>query len=114
MTVRGRLHDIQCPTLLATGEFDPLCPLEDAIAAYQELKAPKEMWVFENQFHQLRVVPNLGGLTSNEYVLDWLEGAFSGEIGRGHQRIAYIHESGDGPWGNCEWTPPVNGRQAYF
>ena len=114
MTVRGELGKIRCPTLLATGEFDPLCPLEDAIDAYTEITAPKELWVFENQFHQLRVVPNLGGLTSNEYVLDWLHEAFNGAIGGGHQRIAYIRESGDGPWGNCEWTPPVGGRQPYF
>ena len=33
MTVRGHLDKIKCPTLLATGEFDPLCPLEDAIEA---------------------------------------------------------------------------------
>jgi dipeptidyl aminopeptidase/acylaminoacyl peptidase len=114
MTVRGHLHEIQCPTLLATGEFDPLCPLEDAIAAYQELKSPKEMWIFENQFHQLRVVPNLGGLTSNEYVLDWLQMVFGGGVPKRHDRIAYIKEGGDGPWGKCEWTPPVKGRQAYF
>ena len=114
MTVRGQLHEIRCPTLLATGEFDPLCPLEDAIEAYQELKAPKELWIFENQFHQLRVVPNLGGLTSNEYVLDWIQTAFDGTLSKPHNRIAYIRENGDGPWGKCEWTPPVKGRHAYF
>jgi dipeptidyl aminopeptidase/acylaminoacyl peptidase len=114
MTMRGELHKIKCPTLLATGEFDPLCPLEDAIEAYAELKAPKEMWVFENQFHQLRVVPNLGGLTSNEYVLDWINSAFNGGVSKRHDRVAYIRENGDGPWGDCEWTPPTKGSQAYF
>jgi dipeptidyl aminopeptidase/acylaminoacyl peptidase len=115
MTVRGQLGTIQCPTLLATGEYDPLCPLEDAIDAYQELKSPKEMWVFENQFHQLRIVPNLGGLTSNEYVLDWLQLALTGKgVSRRHDRVAYIKENGDGPWGDCEWKPPVKGGQAYF
>ena len=29
-------------------------------------------------------------------------------------RIAYIKESGDGPWGDCEWTPTVKPGQAYF
>ncbi len=115
MTVRGHLGSIACPTLLATGEYDPLCPLEDAIEAYQELNAPKELWVFENQFHQLRIVPNLGGLTSNEYVLDWLQLALTGEgLAPTHDRVAYVRENGDGPWGNCEWTPPVEAGQAYF
>ena len=30
------------------------------------------------------------------------------------ERIAYIREHGDGPWGKCEWTPPIKRGQAYF
>lgn len=115
MTVRGYMGKIRCPTLLVMGEFDPLCPLEDAFDAYQELKVPKEMWVFENQFHPLWGLSNLGGMDTHDYVLDWLRSVFSGErtlTKRG--RIGYIRESGDGPWGDCEWTPPVTGGQAYF
>jgi hypothetical protein len=51
----------------------------------------------------------------HDYVLDWLQGLFSGKRAptkRG--RIAYIRENGDGPWGDCEWEPPVKGGQAYF
>jgi hypothetical protein len=29
-------------------------------------------------------------------------------------RIAYVKEHGDGPWGDCEWTPPIKRGQAYF
>ena len=61
MTVRGHLGAITCPTLLITGEFDPLCPLEDAIEAYQELTTQKELWVIENQYHPLWSIGNLGG-----------------------------------------------------
>ena len=110
MTVRGQLGNIQCPTLLATGEFDPLSPLEDAIEAFGELKSQKEMWVFEDQFHQLRSPPNIGGLTSGEYVLDWLQlalGMYGHKLKKNHKRIAYIRNKGDGPWGDCEWVPPV-------
>ena len=115
MTVRGYLGRIKCPTLLVTGEFDPLCPLEDAVEAYQDLKVPKEMWVFENQYHPLWGLPNLGGMDTHDYVLDWLKAFFSGQrtpTTRG--RIAYIRESGDGPWGECEWTPPIQPGSAYF
>ena len=117
MTVRGHLDRIKCPTLLATGEFDPLSPLEDAIEAFGELKSPKEMWVFEDQFHQLRSPPNIGGLTSGEYVLDWLQlalGMNGGKLKKNHKRIAYLKNNGDGPWGNCEWVPPVGKGKAYF
>ncbi len=115
MTVRGHLGKIKCPTLLSTGEFDPLCPLEDAIEAYGQLKAPRELWVFENQYHQQRRLSNLGGLDNYEYIFDWLHAALTGKgLSKRHNRIAYIRENGDGPWGNCEWTPTVKPGQAYY
>jgi dipeptidyl aminopeptidase/acylaminoacyl peptidase len=115
MTVRGHLGKITCPTLLAAGEYDPLCPLEDAIEAFGELTTPKEMWVFENQYHPLAGLANIGGLDIYDYVLDWLQGLFSGKrVPTKQGRVAYIKESGEGPWSNCEWTPPVKGGQAYF
>jgi pimeloyl-ACP methyl ester carboxylesterase len=115
MTVRGYLGKIKCPTLLVTGEFDPLCPLEDAVEAFDDLKVPKEMWVIENQYHPLWGLPNLGGLDCHEYVLDWLQALFSKKLTpKKSGRIAYVKENGDGPWGNCEWTPPIKRGQAYF
>ena len=114
MTVRGHLGKIKCPTLLVTGEFDPLCPLEDAIEAFEELKSPREMWVFENQYHPQRRLPNLGGLDNYEYIFDWLNVALNKGLPQRHRRIAYIKENGDGPWGKCEWTPTVKPGQAYF
>src|SRR5450631_689732 len=115
MTVRGYLGKVECPTLLVTGEFDPLCPLEDAIEAFEDLKVPKEMWVVENQFHPLWGLPNFGGMDCHDYVLDWLQSLFSGKRKlKQSGRIAYIKENGDGPWGDCEWTPPVKRGQAYF
>jgi hypothetical protein len=29
-------------------------------------------------------------------------------------RILYVRENGDGPWSDCDWTPPVRRGQAYF
>jgi len=114
MTVRGHLDRVQCPTLLVTGEFDPLCPLEDAVEAYGELRAPKELWVLENQFHPLWKLPNLGSLDCHEYAIDWLSTALSGKLSSSHRRIAYARLNSDGPFGDCEWTPPVGPGQAYF
>jgi dipeptidyl aminopeptidase/acylaminoacyl peptidase len=115
MTVRGTLGRVRCPTLLVTGEFDPLSPLEDAIEAYEELTAPKELWVFENQFHPLWKIPNLGSLDCHEDVLDWLALVLMGQgLAPDHRRVAYVREKGDGPWGDCEWSPPVRPGQRYF
>jgi hypothetical protein len=92
-----------------------LCPLEDAIEAFAELKTQKELWVFENQYHMQRHLPNLGGLDNYAYIFDWLNMALNGKgLAKSHKRIAYIKEGGDGPWGNCEWKPPVGAGQAYF
>ncbi len=115
MTVRGYLDKITCPTLLVTGEFDPLCPLEDAIEAYEDLKVPKEMWVFENQYHPLWSIQNLGGMDCHDYALDWLQMTLQGKgLPPRHNKVKYIRENGDGPWGDCAWTPPTRRGQAYF
>ena len=113
MTVKGYADKVECPTLLVTGEFDPLCPLEDAIEVYQDLTAPKEMWVIEDQFHPLWGIPNLGKLDCHHYIADWLQRALIG--GKTNQdRIAYVANKGDGPFGDCEWTPTVGPGEAYF
>ena len=115
MTVRGYLDKVKCPTLLVTGEFDPLCPLEEAIEAYHDLKVPKEMWIMENQYHPLWGIPNLGGMDCHDYVMDWLQGLFSGKrVPKKAGRIAYVGEQGDGPWSACDWEPTVKAGQAYF
>jgi dipeptidyl aminopeptidase/acylaminoacyl peptidase len=115
MTTRGYLDKITCPTLLVSGEYDPLCPLEGAVEAFGELTVPKELWVFENQYHPLWEITNLGRLDCHEYVIDWLMALFSGKMTPDKRgRIAYIRENGDGPWGDCEWTPPIKAGQAYF
>lgn len=113
MTVRGHMDKIKCPTLLVTGEFDPLCPLEDAIEVFEDLTARKEMWVMENQFHPLWGITNLGKLDCHHYIIDWLKRALvDGQTNQ--RRIAYVRENGDGPFGDCEWEPPVVPGQAYF
>lgn len=115
MALHGRLGKIKCPTLLVTGEFDPICPVEDAVETFNALAAPKEMWVMENQYHPLWRMTNLGGLDCHEYVLDWLAAVFSGAVTpQKSGRIAYVKERGEGPFGDCDWTPPIGPGEAYF
>jgi len=63
----------------------------------------------------MRKMANLGGMDCHEYVFDWLREVLVGKgLRKNHRRIAYIRENGDGPWGKCEWTPPIKAGQAYF
>ena len=117
MTVKGYSEKIKCPTLLVTGEFDPLCPLEDAIEVFEDLTCKKEMWVIEDQFHPLWNIPNLGKLDCHHYTVDWLQKVlFSKNSSKGVSdgRIAYVENHGDGPFGDCEWKPTVGPNQSYF
>ena len=113
MTVKGYADKVKCPTLLATGEFDPLCPLEDAIEVYEDLTCKKELWVIEDQFHPLWGIPNLGKLDCHHYIMDWLQKALlDGKTN--DKRIAYVSNKGDGPFGDCDWDPTIKPGEAYF
>ena len=51
MTLEPLADMIRCPTLLAMGEFDELCPLEDGERMFDLLTCPKELWVYEDETH---------------------------------------------------------------
>jgi dipeptidyl aminopeptidase/acylaminoacyl peptidase len=82
MTLLPLAEKIRCPTLLAMGEFDELCPLEDAEALYDALRCPKELWVYENETH------TFGSRLPDFYlhVADWLRDALDGRVAPGHAK----------------------------
>ena len=82
MTLMPLVDRIKCPTLLAMGEFDELCPLEDAESLFDSLRCPKELWVYENETH------TFGGRLPDFYlhVADWMGDALSGKFKSGHAR----------------------------
>jgi len=82
MTLAPLADKIKCPTLLAMGEFDELCPLEDGEALFERLQCPKELWVFENETH------TFGGRLPDFYlfVADWMRDALDGRFKAGHAR----------------------------
>ncbi|MEE9257638.1 MAG: alpha/beta hydrolase, partial [bacterium] len=86
MTLEPVAEKIRCPTLLAMGEFDELCPLEDAERLFESLRCPKELWVYENETH------TLGGRLPDFYlaVADWLCDALEGKFAEGHARRVFI------------------------
>jgi len=82
MTLSPLASEIRCPTLLAMGEFDELCPLEDGERLFDELKCAKELWVYENETH------TFGGRLPDFYlhVADWMRDALDGKFKAGHAR----------------------------
>ena len=76
-SLKPDVEKISCPTLMATGEFDPLSPLEDADAIFNKLNAPKEMWVFEDEFHPIRTPEALSGHSVFHYIAHWMRQAWT-------------------------------------
>jgi len=95
---------IECPTLMITGEYDELTLLQDTFDAYGRVTAPKELWVFGEEFHPI-------GPASDEWLaawVDWIEAAMGGALGPGHDRRTYIARDGQFLEGTAEppaWNP---------
>lgn len=62
------MQRIGCPILFAHAEFDEIDDLGESFEVFDQIRAPKEIWVFENQFHPL------GGVADELYLsfVDWL------------------------------------------
>ena len=82
MTLEPIASRIKCPTLLAMGEFDELCPLEDGERMFALLTCPKEMWVYEDETH------TFGGALPDFYLrmADWVRDALNGEFTTGYKK----------------------------
>ncbi len=99
MTLDACAPRIQCPTLMVTGEYDPLCYLDETEAVFEAIGGPKELWVFENEAHSLRGMKGLGGLNVYGFMLDWLQDALRGRYGPGYRRRVLIPQrTGTGPY----------------
>jgi dienelactone hydrolase len=98
MTLQGYGKKIECPILLATGEFDPLSPVEDAYALFDELRGPKELWVWENEAHALNTLRGAAGLDIHPLAADWLREKLEGRYDRKLAREVYIRQNGRGPY----------------
>ncbi|RDI63354.1 alpha/beta hydrolase [Nocardia pseudobrasiliensis] len=91
MPLGDLVGDITCPVLYGIGEFDELTPLEQALANYELVRAPKEIRVYEGEFHPL------GGVAAEAFRFgaEWLERALSGELAEpGRDVRHYIHRDG--------------------
>lgn len=109
MPLGDLVADITCPVLVGIGEFDELTQLEQAMATYERIRAPKELRVYENEFHPL------GGVAAEvfRFGAEWLERALDGELREpGRDVRHYVHADGrttDGTAAPAWWlgTDPV-------
>ncbi|WP_269857103.1 alpha/beta hydrolase [Streptomyces sp. RPT161] len=91
MPLGDLVADITCPVLYGIGEFDELTQLEQALANYERVRAPKEMRVYENEFHPL------GGVAAEifRFGAEWIERALNGELAEpGRDVRHYVHRDG--------------------
>ncbi len=82
MTLEPIAPRIKCPTLLAMGEFDELCPLEDGERMFDMLNCPKELWIYEDETH------TFGNRLPDFYlhVADWMRDALDGKFLEGYRK----------------------------
>jgi pimeloyl-ACP methyl ester carboxylesterase len=82
--------DISCPALLGFGEFDELTRIEDTLRLFELIGGPKELLVFEQQFHPMG--PVAGEMF--RYASEWLARALAGEVPADLDRQRYARTDG--------------------
>jgi hypothetical protein len=67
---------------------------------YDRIKAPKELWVYEDSYHQTTVFPAQGQrMDCHSMGMDWIVDALAGKYKAGHARKMYLRTGGGGPNG---------------
>jgi cephalosporin-C deacetylase-like acetyl esterase len=91
MPLGDLVQEITCPVLYGIGEFDELTQLEQALANYERIRAPKELRVYENEFHPL------GGVAAEvfRFGAEWVERALNGEFAEPGRNVRhFVHNDG--------------------
>jgi pimeloyl-ACP methyl ester carboxylesterase len=100
LSLKYRVGKIQIPYLIVTGENDELTTLEGTREIYDLLPGPKELWVYQREFHPI-------GPPANEWLnasMDWLQKAIDGKIEKGWRYQVFITK--DGEYIEGDGTPP--------
>ncbi len=101
MTMDGLMDKITCPTLIVAGEYDPRAPIDEVYRAFDEMKAPAELWVLPDQHHNGSITQK--GRSSvweadiHAFVCDWLRERFNGVPMKHPGKSMWIDPNGAGP-----------------
>lgn len=103
MPLGGIVERITVPVLVGIGEFDELTPLDQAVASYQRMRAPKEIRVYENEFHPL------GGVAAEicRFGADWLERALAGEFAEPGRDVRYLMRRDGKALAGTDWSAMI-------
>ncbi|MBM3343056.1 MAG: alpha/beta hydrolase [Betaproteobacteria bacterium] len=113
MTMDGLMDKITCPTLIVSGEYDPRAPISEVYRAFDEMKAPAELWVLPDQHHNGSITQK--GRSSvweadiHAFVCDWLRERFEGKPLKHAGKTMWIDPNGAGPNG-----PGVTYKRRWF
>ncbi|MFC1981365.1 alpha/beta hydrolase family protein, partial [Chloroflexota bacterium] len=97
MTLKGVGKRIKNPFLVWTGEFDPLNPLEEAEAFFNDIAGPKEMWVMEDDFHP-GLTRGFCNIPIANIAADWLKDKLEGKYPKDLARKVVIPLNGTGAY----------------
>ena len=101
MTLEGTAAKSSCPTLLASGEYDPRSPIEDVYDYFDEFLGNAELWVYADQHHMISVLGRhevpLWQLDAYPFTMDWLRDRLRGEKFENAGKVAYLEPGGVGP-----------------
>jgi len=82
---------VQIPYLIVTGENDELTTLEGTKEIYDLIPGPKELWVYQHEYHPI-------GPPANEWLnasMDWLQKAVDGKIEKNWRYQVFITKEGE-------------------
>lgn len=97
MTLKGVGKNIKNPFLIWIGEFDPLNPLEEAEAFFDDITGPKEMWIMEDDFHTA-FNRGLCNIPMAHIAADWLKDKLEGNYSKDLNKKVLIPLNGMGPY----------------
>ena len=97
MSLKGIGKNIKSPFLMLAGEFDPLNPLEEADAFFNEIAGPKEMWVMEDDYHGAYPA-GFSEIPPAHIMADWLKDKLEGKYPQDLNRRVLVPTKGMGPY----------------
>ena len=114
MTTQGYGARIECPTLMVTGEYDPLAHLESTLELFDEIQAPRELWIFEDEFHRVQAREGIAGLELHQFMGDWVKDALGGRLPADLDKVVLVpQKTGAGPYTAQVESIYLPGRPAF-
>ena len=113
MTMDGLMDKITCPTLIVAGEYDPRAPIDEVYRAFDEMKAPAELWVLPDQHHNGSVTQksraSVWEADIHAFVCDWMRERFEGKPVRHPGKTLWLDPNGAGPH-----APGISYKRRWF